>query len=40
LMTNKLKPERIWLYPIIVLARASVYRGERPYKALAIVEER
>jgi transcriptional regulator with XRE-family HTH domain len=30
LMTSRLKPERFWMYPVLVSARASVFRGERP----------
>jgi transcriptional regulator with XRE-family HTH domain len=30
LMTNRLKTERVWMYPVLVAARASVYRGAHP----------
>lgn len=29
LMTNRLKPDRFWMYPIFVSARASVFQSER-----------
>jgi len=30
LMTDRLKPTMSWIYPVMVAARASVYRGEHP----------
>ena len=30
LMADKLKPSKDWIYPVMVAARAGVYRGERP----------